>query len=53
MSVTALQDWLSLRPVDQNGILDLVRRPLRAVLSTTDPCGSTEFKTMSVGVERC
>ncbi|MCW2516679.1 MAG: hypothetical protein JWR11_5721, partial [Mycobacterium sp.] len=27
--MTALQDWLSFRPVDQNTIMQMVCRPLR------------------------
>ena len=34
--MTALQDWLSFRPVDQSAIIDMVFRPLRAVLSAPD-----------------
>ena len=30
--MTALQDWLSFRPVDQSAISEMVCRPLRAVL---------------------
>ena len=51
--MTALQDWLSFRPVDQNAIKELVCRPLRAVLSTPDSRARDEFKTMGAGVERC
>ncbi|MCP9272785.1 hypothetical protein [Mycolicibacterium arenosum] len=51
--MTALQDWLSFRPVDQNAILEMVCRPLRAVLSTPDSTVSTEFRVMGPGIERC
>ena len=34
--MTALQDWLSFRPVDQSTIRHMVCRPLRAVLNTPD-----------------
>ena len=51
--MTALQDWLSFRPVDQNAIRELVCRPLRAVLSTPDSRERNEFKTMDAGTERC
>jgi len=51
--MTALQDWLSLRPVDQNTIKQMVCRPLRAVLSTPDADERTELKLISPGVERC
>lgn len=33
--MTALQDWLSFRPVEE-GIKDMVFRPLRAVLSVVE-----------------
>jgi hypothetical protein len=51
--VTALQDWLNFRPVDQNAIRELVCRPLRAVLSTPNPREGVEFTSMGPGVERC
>jgi hypothetical protein len=51
--MTALQDWLSFRPVDQNTIMDMVCRPLRAVLSTPEAPEYTELKLISPGVERC
>jgi hypothetical protein len=51
--VTALQDWLSFRPVDQNALRELVCRPLRAVLGTSDTRERNEFKVMGAGVERC
>jgi hypothetical protein len=51
--MTALQDWLSLRPVDQSTIRDMVYRPLRAVLSIPDAEEGTELKLISPGVERC
>lgn len=50
--MTALQDWLSLRPVDQSAIKQLVCRPLRAVLST-DVDEPDELKLISPGIERC
>lgn len=50
--MTALQDWLSLRPVDQATVLSkAVFRHLLAVLSTPD--GHDEFKVMGQGLERC
>jgi hypothetical protein len=51
--MTALQDWLSFRPIDQNAIIDMVFRPLRAVLSTPDAEERPELKLISPGVERC
>jgi hypothetical protein len=51
--VTALQDWLNFRPVDQGAIRELVCRPLRAVLSAPNPRERVEFKSMGPGVERC
>jgi hypothetical protein len=51
--MTALQDWLSFRPVDQSTIIEMVCRPLRAVMSTPDVEGRPELKLISPGVERC
>jgi oligoribonuclease (3'-5' exoribonuclease) len=51
--MTALQDWLSFRPVDQSTIKNMVFRPLRAVLSTPDVEERHELKLISPGVERC
>ena len=51
--MTALQDWLSLRPADPNAIAHMVFRPLRAVLSTPDADERAEVKLLSPGVERC
>jgi hypothetical protein len=51
--MTALQDWLSFRPVDQSAIMEMVFRPLRAVLSTPDVEARPELKLISPGVERC
>ena len=51
--MTALQDWLSFRPVDHSAITQMVFRPLRAVLSTPDVEGRPELKLISPGVERC
>ena len=52
-SVTALQDWLSIRPVDQSTILEMVCRPIRAVLGAPVRREGTEFRVMGPGVERC
>jgi hypothetical protein len=51
--MTALQDWLSFRPVDQSTIIEMVCRPLRAVMSTPDVEERPELKLISPGVERC
>ncbi|GAB7070668.1 hypothetical protein H7J06_24315 [Mycobacterium hodleri] len=51
--MTALQDWLSFRPADQNSIVDVVFRPLRAVLSAPDSEARTQLKLLTPGVERC
>jgi hypothetical protein len=53
MSMTALQDWLSFRPVDQSAIKEMVFWPLRAVLSTPDATERTEIKLLQPGLERC
>lgn len=58
--MTALQDWLTLKPVDQ-GIRDMVCRPFRAVLSTPATAGRRtrsmaaplEFTLQRPGLERC
>jgi hypothetical protein len=50
--MTALQDWLSFRPVDQSAIREMVCRPLRAVLSAPE-AERTEFRVMGPGIERC
>lgn len=53
-AMTALQDWLSFRPVDQGAIVDMVFRPLRAVLGTQDADEARpEVKLITPGVERC
>lgn len=53
--MTALQDWLSFRPIDQSAIIDMVFRPLRAVLNTAEheAEADTELKLISPGIERC
>lgn len=51
--MTALQDWLSFRPVDQSAIIEMVCRPLRAVLSTPATAKRPEFRLQTPGVERC
>ena len=51
--MTALQAWLSLRPVDHHTIRHIVCRPLRLILSTSDDQARGERKLISPGVERC
>ena len=51
--MTALQDWLSFRPVDQSAIVEMVCRPLRAVLSNPTSAKRTEFRLQTPGIERC
>lgn len=51
--MTALQDWLSFGPVDQNAIKHMVCRPLRAVWNTSEVEECAELKLISPGVERC
>ena len=51
--MTALQDWLSFRPVDQSTIKEMVCRPLRTVLSTPDAAEHGELKMLQPGRERC
>ncbi len=47
--MTALQDWLSFRPVDQSAIKEMVCRPLRAVLSTPDAAERTRAEGAAAG----
>jgi hypothetical protein len=53
--MTALQDWLSFRPVDP--IMEMVCRPFRAALGTVDVADladeGEELKLLTPGVERC
>ena len=51
--MTALQDWITLRPVDQGAIMEMVCRPLRAVLNSSGPEDPKEFKLQQPGIERC
>jgi hypothetical protein len=54
MSMTALQDWLTFRPVDQSAIIEMVRRPFRAALGSFDaPDQCEDMKLLTPGVERC
>lgn len=51
--MTALQDWLGIRPVDQSAIREMVCRPLRAVLSSPSTAKRHEFRLQTPGIERC
>ncbi len=54
-SVTALQDWLSIRPVDPKGLkalTDVVRGALRS-LTAEDSATDRELPLLRPGVERC
>lgn len=51
--MTALQDWLSLRPADQSTFMDIVCRPLRLVRNIPDVEEISAFTLMTPGVERC
>lgn len=52
--MTALQDWLTFRPVDQSAIIEMVRRPFRAALGSFDaPDQCEDMKLLTPGVERC
>ena len=51
--MTALQDWLSLRPVDHSVLRGVVCRPLRSVLNTVPRRERPEFTMMGPGAERC
>ena len=61
--MTALQDWLSFRPVEEqlkDGLREVVFRPLRAVLSvvedfddTPEPVYHHNVVWMRPGIERC
>jgi hypothetical protein len=57
MTMTALQDWLTFRPVDQSSIREMVCRPFRSALGTLDMADGTdeveELKLLTPGVERC
>jgi hypothetical protein len=54
--MTALQDWLSIRPADQN-FIKAVCRPLLSVLTTTPddaaPIDRASVTLLTRGVERC
>jgi hypothetical protein len=50
--VTALQDWLSLRPVDPRGLKAFVFDALRS-LTAEEPAKVQEPQLLRRGVERC
>jgi len=50
--MTALQDWLSYRPVDPKGLKSLIRDALRG-LSSDEPESIPEPTLMGRGLERC
>ena len=50
--MTALQDWLSIRPVDPKGLKALVRDALRS-LTAEEPAKGHELPLIRPGVERC
>jgi hypothetical protein len=50
--VTALQDWLSIRPVDPKGLKAFVCDALRS-LTAEEPAEVTEPPLIRPGIERC
>jgi hypothetical protein len=50
--VTALQDWLSTRPVDPRGIKAFIRDAVRS-LTADEPAKTDEPQLLRRGVERC
>lgn len=51
--MTVLQDWLSIRPVDQRALVNLVCRPFRAVLASGSTPDTHQFTLQRPGIERC
>lgn len=52
--MTALQDWLGFRPVDQSVIREMVCRPFRGVLGAPETAEDIEeLRLLTPGVERC
>jgi hypothetical protein len=51
-SVTALQDWLSIRPVDPKSLKALICDTLRN-LTADEPAKVQELPLLRPGVERC
>jgi hypothetical protein len=52
MSMTALQDWLNIRPVDPFGLRCAIREVIRG-LSADETEVTAEPAVMSRGLERC
>jgi hypothetical protein len=50
--MTALQDWLSIRPVDPFGVKDFIRDAIRG-LSPDEPPTADQPTLMGRGLERC
>jgi hypothetical protein len=50
--VTALQDWLSIRPVDRKGVKAFICDALRS-LTAAEPAKATEPPLIRPGIERC
>jgi hypothetical protein len=50
--VTALQDWLSIRPVDPKGLKTFICDALRG-LTAEEPAKVTEPQLIRPGIERC
>ncbi len=51
--MTVMQEWHGFRPIDQNAIIEMVCRPLRAFRGSAEPAERTEFSVLRPGVERC
>jgi len=52
MSVTALQDWLPIRPIDLTGLKAFIRDAIRG-LTAEEPTTAAEPQLMGRGLERC
>jgi hypothetical protein len=50
--VTALQDWLSTRPMDPRGLTSFIRDALRS-LTAGEPAKPDEPQLLRPGLERC
>jgi hypothetical protein len=50
--VTALQDWLSIRPVDPKGLKSVICDAWRS-LTADEPAEAQEPRLIRRGVERC
>jgi hypothetical protein len=50
--VTALQDWLSIRPVDPRSLKAVICDALRS-LTTDEPAKAEEPQLLRRGLERC